>query len=149
MILVVITDSNTAKTYRYEKGKAKVTLLKEITHPASKLKSSELGSDRPGHYKAGAGRGAYSPHMQPKEVEIDTFAREIAKELNHERVLNEYDGLIVISPPHMMGLLEQHFDKHVKELILNAISKDLMHYTDRELVEFLKDNTQFADTPRR
>lgn len=147
MILVVSTDSNTARIYRYEKRIAKVTLLKEITHPESKLKNIDLTSDRPGHYKAGAGRGAYSPHKQAKEVEIDNFSREIAKELNRERVQHEYDGLIVISPPHMIGLLSQHLDKNVKGLIINSIPKDLIHFTERELAEFLKKNTQFADTP--
>ena len=79
MILVVTANSNACRIYRYNKHPAQLTLLSEINHPDSKLKTGDLISDRPGHYQAGgtAGRGAYSPHMEAKEVEIDNFSEKL------------------------------------------------------------------------
>lgn len=144
MKLVVNTNTNTCRFYHYVKHPVQLTLLKEINHPESKLRSGDLTSDKPGHYKAGqSARGAYSPHTEAKEIEIDKFSREIANELNKERIKNEYDELIIISPPHMNGLLFQHVNKHVKDLVINNIEKDLLHLTDHELLNFLQTHTKY------
>ena|SRR5579862_223702 len=147
MILVVTVNSNACRIFHYDKHPAQLTLINEMNHPASKLKNGDLTSDRAGHYQvtSTAGRGSYSPHMDAKDVEIDNFSREIAKLLDKERSQKEYEKLILIAPAHMFGLLNQHLNKHVKELIINHIQKDLQHLKTHELLEFLKENTQFQD----
>lgn len=146
MKLVINTNTNTCRIYHYNNQPTKLILLKEISQPENKLRSGELTSDRPGHYKAGqSARGAYSPHMEAKEIEIDNFSQEIARELNKERVNHHYDELIIIAPPHMIGLLLQHINKHVKDLIINTIKKDLLNLTDNELLDFLKSHTKYHD----
>ncbi len=146
MKLVVNTNTNTCRIYHYVKHPAQLTLLKEIKHPENRLKSSDMTSDRPGHYQGGqSSRGAYSPHMEAKEIEIDNFSREIAKELNQERNKNEYDELIVIASPHMNGLLFQHINKHVRGLVINKIEKDLIQLADHDLLKFLQTHTQYHD----
>jgi protein required for attachment to host cells len=42
--------------------------------------------------------------------------------------------------------LFKHLNKNVQDLVTNEISKDLMKFTERELLEFLKSNTQFVDS---
>jgi protein required for attachment to host cells len=151
MILVVTANTNNCRIYHYNKHHdnhpAQLTLLSELNHPESKLRNGALTSDRSGHYQASSvsGRGAYSPHTEAKENEIDIFSREIAQLLNKERNAKEYDKLILIAPSHMFGLLNQHLDKHVKELITNHIQKDLQHLKDHELLEFLKENAKYQD----
>ena len=146
MKLVVNTNTNTCLIYHYIKHPAQLTLLKKIDHPENKLKSGDMTSDRPGHYQAGkSARGAYSPHMEEKETHIDNFSREIARELNQERNKKEYNELIVIAPPHMIGLLFQHINKHVKDLVINHIKKDLLHLSDHELLDFLQTHAQYHD----
>lgn len=146
MKLVVNANSNICRIYHYDKKSAQLALLKEISHPENKLKSGDMTSDKQGHYKAGkSARGAYSPHMEAKEIKIDVFSREIARELNQERIKKEYDELIVIAPPHMYGLLFQHINKHVKNLVINKIEKDLLHLSDLELLNFLQTHTQYHD----
>lgn len=146
MKLVINTNTNTCRIYHYLKHPAQLSLIKEINHPENKLKNSDLTSDRQGHYKAGkSARGAYSPHREEKDIEIDNFSREIAKELNQERVKNEYDELIVIALPHMNGLLFQHINKHVKDLVINTIEKDLVHLSEKDLLNFLQSHTKYHD----
>lgn len=145
MIWVITSDTNICRIYQYNKPD-KLILLKEISHPENKLKDIDLISDRQGHYNASnSSRGAYSPHTDPKQVKIDEFTREIANELDQGRNKNSYEKLIIISPSHTSGLLFQHLNKHVKELVINKIHKDLLHLSDHELLSFLQDNVKYPD----
>lgn len=144
---VIITNTNTCKIYNHDKNHSTLSLLKEISHPDFKLKTSEtLTTDRPGHYNKGESvRGSYSPHMEPKEIEIDRFSHEIAEALDKGRKDNAYEKLVIITAPHMNGLLFKHLNKHVKELVKHTIQKDLQNMNDRELMEFVRTHTQFPD----
>lgn len=130
--------------YHYSIKPAQLTLLKEMNHPESKLRNGALTSDKEGHYKANdSGRGAYSPHMEAHEVEIDNFAREIARELNQQRNANKLDQLFIIAPAHMYGLLANHINKHVENLLINHLPKDGIHLSERELLDLVKLHVRF------
>ncbi len=143
---VVNTDSNTCRIYQYKKGSDQLTLFKEIRHLENKLRDIDLTSDKPGHYKSsGTTHGAYSQPSDPKEIKIDAFSREIAEELDHGRNIQAYKNLIIIASPHMSGLLFQHINKHVHDLVTHKIEKDLIHLPDHELLVFLRAHTQYPD----
>ncbi|HEX4046002.1 MAG TPA: host attachment protein [Gammaproteobacteria bacterium] len=148
MIWVVTANTNECRIYSYEKNHAHLVLLKEIAHPELKLKTSDtLTTDKPGHYRANdSARGAYSPHTEPKEVEIAHFSKEIAEELDKGRNANAYEKLIIITPPHMNGLLFQHLNKHVQKMVVNNIQKDLQHLNDREIIDFLKTHAAYEQS---
>lgn len=147
MIWVVATNTSTCRIYHYNKKPKKLTPLKQMQHPQSKVKTSELLTDRPGHYNTrGPTRGAYEPRTGAREVEIETFSREIAKELDQGRKKNAYDTLILISPSHMSGILLQHLDHNTKNLITKTIHKDLNHMTDLELLDYLQEHTKYPDS---
>ena len=146
MILVVNTNSNTCRLYHYHKHPAALTLIKELCDPSTRLKSSELAADKPGHYQSGpSARGAFSPHLEAKENEIHHFSQAIAKELNQTRNQHGFDKLIVIAPPHMLGLLSEHLDKQVKNLITHHFQKDLLHLSDRELLDYLQTHAKYSE----
>lgn len=148
MIWVVNTNSNICRIYDYQKTPAQLTLVKEINHPENKLKKSDyLTSDKPGRYQSSAtgAAGAYSPHTDPKAAAIDQFSREIANELDHGRKTNAYKQLIIITQPHMDGLLQHHLDKHVKSLVTHTIQKDATHLGSHELLGFLQTNTHYSE----
>lgn len=144
MILILNANSNTCRLYEYHRKPVSLTLIKEICHPEARLKKSEyLTSDRPGHYHAGgAARGSFSLG-DPKEVEFENFSREIARELDAHRTKNEIDKLVIITTPHMNGLLNQHLNSHLQSLVTHNIQKDLIGLSEHELLTYLKDNTQF------
>lgn len=144
MYWVVLTNTNLYRIYQFEKGSEQLSLLKEISHPESKSKSSDLGADRPGHYGTSSNtRGAYSPHATPKEDEIDKFLRMLADELEAGRTNNHYEGLILISPPKVNGTLAKHLNKNVEQLIIKDIKKDHTHFAIHELKKFMVDNKLF------
>lgn len=137
---IIIANSNNCRIYDYKKPDD-LTLIKEINVPENKLKSSELGADRPGRYSTGGtARGAYSPESDIQDVHIDNFARELAVELDHARNKHEYDNLVVIMPSHMDGLLTQHLNPHVKGLITRTIQKNMVHLSEHEVLDYLNNN---------
>ena len=146
MIWVVNSDTTTCHIYQYQKKPPKLTLWKKIKHPEIKLKKSEyLTTDKPGRYKVkglGSG-GSFSQRADPKEVEIDNFAREIARELNRDRAMNKYQKLIIIMPPHLNGLFFRHLDKNVENVISSNIQKDYQHLTQKKLLNLLQTETKY------
>jgi len=142
----LILNSGICRIYKLSKKPYQLTLLKEIVHPESRLRDIELTSDKPGHYKAGDGaHGAFSQQSDPKEIQIDDFSRQIAEALDHGRTIQSYNKLIVVAPPHMDGLLFQHMNKHVKDLITHNIKNDVLHLTEHELSDFLQQHTKWCD----
>lgn len=141
MTWIVVTNSNRCRFYLFDSHKKILTFLKELSHPENRHKSGDyFTSDKPGRYhSASTARGSYEPRTDPKESGVQHFSHEIANDLDHARTRNEYEKLILIAPPHMMGLLLEQCNKHVKQLIINEIKKDIVHYTDHELLTFLKD----------
>ena len=143
MILVIAANSTICRMYDYNKKSAEIKLIREILHPENRLQNRELNSDRPGHYHGNqTSRGSYEP-TDTKEIKIDNFSREIAKELNDERHKNGYDKFIVIAPPHVSGLINQHAHKLVKERIDNRLQKDVLHFTDKDLLAYLREHTLY------
>jgi protein required for attachment to host cells len=147
MIWVVTANAIACHIYHYDTHPAKLTLIKEMTHPENRLKKEDfLTSDKPGHYKSSASnRGAYAPRTDPKEVEFDNFARQIAKELDHGRVTNAYEKLIIISPSHMDGMILHHVDKHVKDMVMHNIQKDPQNFSGKDLLDCLKHAAELPD----
>lgn len=144
MIWVINSNSNTCRIYEYNKHHAKLNLIKEIQHPENKLHNIDMVTDRSGRYKSNGGaHGAYAPPSDPKDVKIDHFMRDLARELNQERNKNSYEKLIVIAPAHMNGLLMQHIDKHVKDLIIANLNKDLIHLNNHELLSVLESTPNY------
>ena len=144
MIMVANLNSSICKFYFYNKSLSQLTLGKTLEHEQSREKNSELSSDKQGHYKSNtSNRGAYSPHLEPKEVEILTFVREISRGLDQFRNNHLFDSLIIIAPAHVSGVLHKHINKNVKDLVSHHISKDLVKISDKDLLKFLKENIVF------
>ena len=112
--------------------------MSRILGACHRLHSSDLTSDRSGRYQAGDAHGAYAPSSDPKEVKIDDFLRDVARELNDQRNKNGYEKLILIAPSQQSGILMHHMDKHVKDLIISNIQKDLLHLKAKDLLTILE-----------
>ena len=117
----------------------KPPLVKEFLHPESKLKRTELVTDAGGYFSgtSGSNQGKYVPHCDPHVVELENFAKEIARFLEHERTQHHYDQLILCAEPHFHGILNQAISQHVKPLITHHVQKDY--------VPFVKDMAKVVD----
>lgn len=132
---LVVFDSTICRIYDYSKNN--LALVKQIEHTENKLKDIEITSDKPGRYQSSGAHGAYSQESDPKKIQIERFAKEIAKTLEHGNSVNAYEKLILVSSPPMHGLLLKDINKQVEKLISRVIPKDLVHFSEADLLDYV------------
>jgi protein required for attachment to host cells len=128
-----------AKLYANTGPKTGLRLVRELDHPASREKASELVTDRPGHNKSsGNGHGAFVPGTDPKEIEAEHFAIEVARHLEDAYKRNDFSRLIITAAPHFLGLLRGRMHNGVRNAISETIEKDYSKISEKELAGHLE-----------
>lgn len=139
---ILIANTNHARLYTAIKakllqGNGALKLMQEYDHPESKKRDSELVSDKAGRYHKLAKTGsesAFTEMTDPKELEIEQFAKQLAEELERGRVNNEYGELIIAAAPHFQGILKNNCNPHVLAKVDKYIDKDYMAFEGKELL---------------
>ena len=121
-------------------GKGALSLVWDVGNPLGRLKLQDLVSDRSG--AAGdnrkPGRLAYSTEESPRDRALKDFYREIAARLERSAEAREYEHLILIAEPRLLGMLRGILPSSVKRAISEEIHKDLSFADERELTERLQ-----------
>lgn len=105
-------------------------------------KGADLLADRPGRSVDSShvgDRHAMEPPTDPKEVEKERFARQLADTL--EAACNEgrFARLTLVAPPRMLGELRAVLPAKVKERLVREVDKDLTWVPVHELPGHLRD----------
>jgi protein required for attachment to host cells len=135
---ILVANASLAKFYANAGPHKGLALMKEIRHPESRQKNSDLVTDRPGSMAGTAGRGAMSPHTLPKEHEARVFAQELARELNDGRNGNRYKRAILVAPPAMMGLLNDSLDSATSTMVTDRFEKDYTKVSEKQIASQLE-----------
>lgn len=148
-----ILIANSSKANLYSTHKARLfksngqdddclQLIKQFTHDASRQKiTADMVSDRLGNDNRGSmlgGHGTYAEPSDPKAVEANRFAHELAEELDTGRVSGQYDDLYIFANPPFHGLLNKHLNNHLSSLISRVVEKDYTHLSGRQLRQQLQ-----------
>lgn len=135
---ILVANASLARLYEHPGPNKGLRLVKELTHPESRLKNADLVTDRPGSMaSAGNGQGAKQPQTLPKDHEARVFAQELAHQLYDGRTRNAFGRAIVFAPPGFMGLLNGVIDHPTAQLISDRFEKDYTKSTDPQLRERL------------
>ena len=59
------------------------------------------------------------------QQEEDRFAAETADMLKRRAMKQEFESLIIVAPPKMLGELRKHYHKEVTDRLVGEIAKDL------------------------
>ncbi|HVV69851.1 MAG TPA: host attachment protein [Gammaproteobacteria bacterium] len=143
---ILVANASEAKLYETERLGEKMDLINEYSHPASREKRLELVTDRPGHFATkgtGVSRGAYD-ESDPKEVEADKFAQQLAKIVIEICDNHHDDKMVIVAAPHFHGLLNKHYDEQAKEQITHAIEKDYTKMPMKKLMGYLGELTKLT-----
>lgn len=132
---IMVANASHAKLFSNHGPNKGLQLVKELIHPESREKASELVSDRVGNF---AGSGSYAQATPPKEHEAERFALEIAHELEQGRVSNAYEKLILVTSSHFMGLLNGRLSTQVRNKVSESINKDYTSLPVKELAGHLE-----------
>lgn len=131
---ILVANASNAKLYANGGPKKGLTLVKELAHPESRQKNSDLVTDRAGHMQsAGNGHGARQPQTVPKQHQAHTFATELARELASGRVARRFERAILVAPPAFMGMLNGAMDGQTSLLVSDRFEKDYTRVPMREL----------------
>lgn len=136
---ILIANASEARLFQTKKNPKDMRLIFQFYHPESRLKDIQLVTDGAGKYRQTprTPKSAYEGPTNPKQVEIERFAHELAHKLNEGRNSHAYENLVVIAPSHIQGLLNKFCNSHVKNLIMVTLDKDYTKLRKEELVEYL------------
>lgn len=150
---ILVCDASRARLLRAEQGKRgamSLVQLEAFEHAESRARARDLMADAAGRKPVGPvpagpgtgqgaahGRPGAEPDTDPKEVEAQKFARELAAAL--DRGMNEraYERLFLIAPPHFLGLLRSSVSTQVERAVTLTLDKDLTNEDLRDLTERL------------
>lgn len=139
---ILVGDTARAKLFSVELPQQPWTLLAEFSNAGAHATSKELSPTPPGKMKqSGSGKSrhtALEPRMTPKEAEAERFAHQLGERLNSATAGREYDRLLLVAPPHFLGMLRDKLDKQTLKLLQSAVDKDLVMLEDREIRERLQ-----------
>lgn len=142
---ILVSDAGRAVLLRTkENNKPGFNVVGHFEHPDSRAHAREIAtaangskSDSPppaaheGSHGA-AGRPGAESDTSPKEVEALRFARELADVLERGLAAHEYEELMLVAPPHFLGILKNTVNAQVSKHIHSTVDKD---YTSLELPE--------------
>lgn len=134
---IMVANASQAKLFANHGPKKGLQLVKELLHPESREKTSNLVSDRSGA-NSGPGHGAYIQATDPKQHEAERFAQEVARELDEGRVNNAYDQLILVASAPFMGLVNNRLSGHVRSKLSKSIDKDYTRLPVKDLAGHLE-----------
>src|SRR5690625_897150 len=106
----------------------------DVKHDA-RLRSEELGTDRPGRFvdRSEYGRNVAEEPSELRGVTSESLARQRYEKLDLERTQGRLERLYPVSSPPFLGELRKHLNDKVKRLIVDEIGKDYGQLAAREL----------------
>lgn len=134
---VVVASNIGAKLFDRKRFDEPLRLVLEIPHPKGRLLNQELISDRPGRSDdpRGVASHAFSTELSPKEQELRMFAKDVVSVIERHAQLDEFDKMVLIAEPKLLGVLRGEMSKRLVELIEETIAKDLWRDTEEMLTE--------------
>jgi len=135
---ILVADSSRAKIYETNSQSDVLHELKTLNHSKSRLHEQLVSSDLPGsHAGIGGSRHHYDTETGIKEYEEIEFAEDINKELQKAKNRNQFSKLVVVSPPHFLGILRKNFHSNVANSIALEVDKNLVKMKPKEIISHL------------
>jgi protein required for attachment to host cells len=99
--------------------------------------SREQGTDGPGRSGVNIGPRSAIDTTDWHALEEERFAASVAERLNRAAEEDQFDRIVIVAPPKVLGELRPEFSKKMQGKILAEIDKDLTHHTFPEIAKVL------------
>jgi protein required for attachment to host cells len=141
---ILVADSSHAKVFTTELPETPWSLVREFDNPDGRKTSHEIDpSSPPGRMQVarslGAQRSAMEPHRTPKEAAADRFAHELSAFVQSARNKSEFDRIVLVAPPHFLGVLRELMATHLGPALAKSFDKDLIACDGPEVRERLNE----------
>lgn len=137
---ILVCDASRAVLYGTEKRDDKWQVLRSLSEPESRMKSSELTPTEPGHAaksKGGTRHTAFENSTTAKDASISRFAQKLAQVLDEGVDGRQYERLVLVAPPRFLGLLKQRLSAETEARLYATVNKDYTLCDAREVREWL------------
>lgn len=131
---ILVADGSKARIYASDANKHNLRLMHNLEFPASRMHDADLGSHKP-HGIFERNKPESKVHLHHKEEAH--FANQLTELLDNGAYKKEFHRLVLIASPKFLGLLRELLSKHVSELIVKEIPKDLTQTNETELKDYI------------
>ncbi len=141
MFWVVVASNAGATIYQAENRADPLEEFESLDNSEYQLKKQDMSSDRPGRSFdiVGTGRHAMSPPTDPKEHAAVVFAKRLAARIEAGRMGGEYDALVLVAAPKMLGRLRKEISETTVPMIKHEIAQNLFHMGPKQIRDHLPD----------
>jgi protein required for attachment to host cells len=128
-VRVVVADERDASFFDVEKVRAPPAPRGSLHNDAARP-DRELETDRAGRRFGGTdgNRHALDGERSTERHEMEQFAKAVARTLDGARTRNEFDRLVLIAAPRMLGLLRDALPAPCRSVIAAEVAKDLVRH---------------------
>ncbi|MDX3911083.1 MAG: host attachment family protein [Sphingobium sp.] len=140
--LIVVADGRKMLFFRNE-GDAEYPNLvveygEENPNPADRDQKTDAQGQRPS--SATPGQESTSETDYHKQAE-DLFAAHAAEELKVRALRNDFEELIIVAAPKVLGEMRKHYHKEVSSRLKGEVAKDLTGHPPDQIETILKDHS--------
>jgi protein required for attachment to host cells len=145
LVRIVVADVAEARFYDIARHGGPMRPAGRLEDPSGRLHDRDLVSDRPGRVfdrapPRGGRRGSVAHHgvggegnRRPRKHAAQSFARRIARELEHARQEGQFARIVLMAGPAFLGMLRSALPKSLDLVVAAEIPKDLVHETDESV----------------
>ena len=132
---VLVSDACRARLFQDLGWRGGLQELEGFACPQAREHVKDRVSDRTGLKPAGGQgvRAGASQEVDPKEAESRAFARFLADTLQKRLNRQGFTELVLVAPPHFLGLLRNALPETVARCVVASIDKDLTALEVKEL----------------
>lgn len=128
-VRVLVADEREASFFDLPNALAAPQPRGVLTNESAGLKDRDLETDRPGR---GANRGTPGKHAVDGERsserhETEQFVRDVARAVEGARVRHEFDRLVIMAGPRMLGMLREALPATCRSVVAAEVAKDFVH----------------------
>ncbi|XOZ34694.1 host attachment protein [Halomonadaceae bacterium KBTZ08] len=134
-VRIVAADASRARLFSTDSPMGELSEVDTLVNPEARLHDGDLTTDRPGRQadSMNGARSAMEEASEPKEVEAQKFAKQLAETLETSRNQGEIEKLYVAAPPKFLGELRKHMKPELKAIVAEEVSKDLSQMDVQEM----------------
>jgi protein required for attachment to host cells len=142
IVRILIADQGEARFQDCIGGTRPVSRAQALLNSSAHYLERELGTDRPGrifsgHPRVHGQRNAAVRHSAGGESTarrhaLDGFVRRIVAELERARAANEFQRLVLVAAPAMLGRLRRALTPALRARLAGSVAKDIVHQPDTD-----------------
>ncbi len=117
----------------------KIKLIKEINSEPN------LEHQKPGRTfdSMGFGRHAIEPHTDPRQVERQHFVTKIIEILEEGLKNHQFEKLITIASPKMLGLMTRHLTRQLSQKLIYKLPKNILNSKIANVEKYINEVIDF------